>query len=65
MKQLVWALVSLGVLVIGLSWLVVGPHHGPSPQCAGRIVIVPGPRGMPLECICYEGRLGTCFNPGS
>jgi hypothetical protein len=65
MKQLLSALVSLGVLVIGLSWLVAGTHHGPSPHCAGRIVIVPGPRGMPLECNCVEGRLGTCFNPGS
>jgi hypothetical protein len=64
MKALVWGLLSLPALVAGLSWLGVTPHRPGSLQCSGRIVIVPGPRGMPLECVCEEGRLSTCFNPG-
>ncbi len=32
--------------------------------CTQRIVIIPGPAGTPLECVCDRGRLGTCFLPG-
>jgi hypothetical protein len=34
------------------------------PQCSARIVIVPTPRGAPLECVCDAGVLATCFSPG-
>jgi hypothetical protein len=64
MKRLAWVLVPLGLLVMALFWLELASHRRPSPDCSGRIVIVPGPRGMPMECVCDEGRLATCFNPG-
>ena len=64
MRRLAWVLVPLGLLVIALFWLELASHRQPSPDCSGGIVIVPGPRGMPMECVCDEGRLATCFNPG-
>jgi hypothetical protein len=35
-----------------------------TPPCRGRVVIVTGPGGAPLECLCEDGRQGTCFDPG-
>ena len=64
MKHLAWILVSLAILVVALSWLVVAPHRRRGDECTERIVIVPGPHGVPMECVCDEGRLATCFNPG-
>lgn len=32
--------------------------------CEGEIVIVPGPDGRPLECLCEQGKRGACFDPG-
>ena len=32
--------------------------------CTGTVVLVPGPRGAPLECVCQQGRRGVCFEPG-
>ncbi|MEX2221693.1 MAG: hypothetical protein WEG40_07840 [Candidatus Rokuibacteriota bacterium] len=34
------------------------------PSCTGRVVIVAGPGGSPLECLCERGRRGACFPPG-
>ncbi len=35
-----------------------------TPPCTGKIVIVTGPNGTPLECLCENGRRGACFDPG-
>jgi len=35
-----------------------------TPPCKGKIVIVPGPDGRRLECLCKQGQRGTCFDPG-
>jgi hypothetical protein len=60
---------SLGVIavvVLILALVLVGifllPWRGR--MCTGRIVIIGGPRGALLECVCDGGRLGTCFPPG-
>jgi hypothetical protein len=34
------------------------------PGCVGRVVIVPGPDGTVVECVCEGGRRGVCFDPG-
>lgn len=34
------------------------------PSCVGRVVIVAGPGGTKLECVCERGRIGACFDPG-
>ena len=35
-----------------------------TPPCTGKIVIIRGPDGAPLECLCEDGRRGVCFDPG-
>jgi hypothetical protein len=35
-----------------------------TPSCKGNIVIVKGPDGEALECLCVDGRRGACFPPG-
>ncbi len=64
MKRLAWVFVSLGLLVVVFFLLEVASLRRPSPDCSGRVVTVPGPRGMPMECVCDEGRMATCFNAG-
>jgi hypothetical protein len=34
------------------------------PACVGRVVIITGPGGTKLECVCERGRIGACFEPG-
>jgi hypothetical protein len=35
-----------------------------TPPCKGTIVIVTGPNGAPLECLCEQEKRGACFDPG-
>ena len=35
-----------------------------TPLCKGTIVIVTGPNGAPLECLCEQEKRGACFDPG-
>jgi len=35
-----------------------------TPPCKGTIVIVTGPTGAPLECLCEQEKRGACFDPG-
>jgi hypothetical protein len=51
---LVIALVA-AVAVVQLIW---------APECTGSVVVVTGPDGRPLECLCENGRRGACFDPG-
>jgi len=37
-------------------------HHWP--DCKGGVVMLRGAHGEPIECVCAEGALATCFNPG-
>ncbi len=34
------------------------------PRCERKIVVVTGPQGRPLECVCEQGRRGACFEAG-
>ena len=34
------------------------------PRCERKIVVVKGPQGTPLECVCEQGRRGACFEAG-
>ena len=59
--------VILGVLLLLGALLVVSvltQRRRPPPDCTEHIVIVKRPDGRPLECVCIEGTLATCFNPG-
>lgn len=50
------------VLAMVAAW--VGVQLTRQPSCVGKIVIVRGPDGQPLECVCEAGRRGACFDPG-
>jgi hypothetical protein len=62
MKLVVGTLVFLLVVVIGLAVLVA--HRASWPDCISRVVIVRGPAGRQVECVCFDGALSTCFDPG-
>jgi hypothetical protein len=64
MKIFVWALaivVGLGLL-IGVPLLALRAHRGV--KCPSQILIVRGHNGEPVECVCLDGVLSTCFEPG-
>ena len=56
---------AIGVLVVAaMAGGAVAIYVLRTPPCKGTIVIVKGPSGAPLECLCEEGRRGVCFDPG-
>lgn len=65
MKQLGWIVVILGVVAAALSLPFIGHHTYPTARCSSRVLILKGAHGEPLECVCVEGTLSSCFNPGS
>jgi len=64
MKTAAWILASLVVLALLLVPLVAGraAHHWS--DCTGRVVMLRGPQGEPIECVCHAGTMSTCFAPG-
>ncbi len=48
------------VLVAGLVALQLSRRQ----SCVGRVVIITGPGGTKLECVCEGGRIGVCVDPG-
>jgi hypothetical protein len=64
MKAYVWILAVLLILcvLLGVQVLTLAKH--PGSDCNGRVVIVRGPDGEPLECVCQAGILAACFKPG-
>jgi hypothetical protein len=65
MKQLGWIVVILVVVAAALSLpFVTARHTQPAPHCGSRVLILKGAHGEPLECVCVDGTLSTCFNPG-
>jgi hypothetical protein len=63
LKIIAAGLVVVAVVLLALAALSYRSGRIP-PQCSARIVIVPTPRGAPLECVCDAGVLATCFSPG-
>lgn len=56
-------LVGVG-LVIALVAVVAAVQLSRTPACTGSVVVVAGPDGRPLECLCENGRRGACFDLG-
>jgi heme/copper-type cytochrome/quinol oxidase subunit 2 len=56
-------LVGVG-LVIAMVAAVAAVQLIRAPGCTGSVVVVTGPNGRPLECLCENGRRGACFDPG-
>ena len=63
MKPLAWVLTGLVLLVLVLAMQVMGRTRA-LPGCTSSVVIGHGPRGEPVECVCVEGVVSTCFDPG-
>jgi hypothetical protein len=55
------SLFALGLLMV-LPLVALERHRGS--DCSGRIVTLERPDGTPLECVCSDGVLSTCFSPG-
>jgi hypothetical protein len=64
MRHLWLLLLVLVGLAVALAGLVLTRGSQPAADCASRVMIVRGPHGEPVECVCIGGRLSTCFDPG-
>jgi len=64
MKYFAWTMVILAVLAALLAASLASRETSSRSDCSGRIVIVKGPDGRPMECVCEEGALAACFKPG-
>jgi hypothetical protein len=64
MKQLGLILLGLVMIALLLALPIVARHPRPAPDCASRIVMARGAEGQPLECVCVQDTLSTCFSPG-
>ena len=55
----------IGVIMVG-AMVAAGLtiYLNRTPPCKGTIVIVTGPNGAPLECLCEQEKRGACFDPG-
>ena len=60
-----WLVLSmLLVLACAFAALSIIPREQPPADCRSRVVIAKGLHGEPVECVCLEGLISTCFNPG-
>ena len=61
-----YGLIAAFLLLLALAGtaLVLASHHAPAPDCTGRVVMMSGPHGAPLECVCVGGVMASCFAPG-
>ena len=65
MKLVAGILGVLVLLALVLALSVLGHRaRRPWPDCTGRIEIVKRPNGRPLECVCVDRVIATCFAPG-
>jgi hypothetical protein len=63
MKLFWYVLTGLSLLVIGLA-VGVAWRPAPSRDCTSSVIISRGPHGQPVECVCVNGTVSTCFDPG-
>jgi hypothetical protein len=64
MKLAIGILAVLLIVAALLAAPLIAHRAQPWPDCVSRIVVVKGPDGAPVECVCLQGTLSTCFNPG-
>jgi hypothetical protein len=64
MKIIVSILAILVALAAALAVVVITRQGRPWPHCTSEVVIIKGPDGAPVECVCLGGVLSTCFDPG-
>ena len=55
----------IGVIMVAAMMAAgLAIYFNRTPPCGGKIVIITGPNGAPLECLCKDGKRGACFDPG-
>jgi len=64
MKPFAWIVLGLALLAVLLALPLVTRRTSTAPECSGRVVVMRGPDGAPIECVCVQSVLATCFNPG-
>ena len=64
MRYAVLGFVFAAVMALLAVATVRAPLGRAPEQCSGRIVIVRPPRAEPVECVCTDGVLTSCFSPG-
>ena len=64
MKLLAGLIAALALLAVVLAIPVINRRPASTADCSGRVVILRKPSGEPVECVCVNGVLETCFNPG-
>ena len=64
MKLLAGLMAALALLAVALAVPVLKRRPASTADCSGRVVILRKPGGEPVECVCVDGVLETCFNPG-
>ena len=63
MKYLL-SLLVLAVVGVGVAAWLLSVHTERGVQCPDRVIMLRGHGGAPLECVCVDGTLATCFTPG-
>ena len=58
-----WVLTGLLLLVMVLAIQVMGRSRA-VPGCTSSVVIGRGPHGEPVECVCVDRVVASCFHPG-
>jgi hypothetical protein len=64
MKLALGILALLFVIAALLAVPQIARRARPWPDCVSRMVITKDRDGRPVECVCLQGTLSTCFNPG-
>src|SRR5262249_20181256 len=63
MKTVGWILAVLfGVALLLVPLMASRAQRWPA--CNGHVVMLRGPHGEPIECVCADGVMATCFSPG-
>jgi len=58
------ALFVVVVVGVGIATWLLSVRTERGVQCPDRVVVLRGHGGAPLECVCVDGALATCFAPG-
>ncbi len=64
MKQFAWMMALLALVVLVFALNVARPHKRPAFDCTNQVLVLKGPHGEPLECVCQAGAVSSCFHPG-
>jgi len=64
MKQAMLLVVFLLAVAVLVAVPVLAHFSRRGSDCSGKVVTFTGPRGEPVECVCFSGTLATCFDAG-